>query len=160
MIGDYSKAKKKVGWEPKTKFEEVINLMVDEDVRRLKEHPEVRAKLVGCPVGLNDRVERLGWCALLFFHCFFFTCSHSSATVKLSGIFTIASRTSFVTLRRAHLSSLGHAHCSEQRSRTQLTGASEPSMGRTTPTIVIFSGPSCAGNRQRWLACFPARQRI
>ena len=62
LIGDYSKAKKKVGWEPKTRFEEVINLMVDEDVRRLKEHPEVRAKLVGCPVGLNDRVERLGWC--------------------------------------------------------------------------------------------------
>ena len=70
LIGDYSKAKKKVGWEPKTRFEEVINLMVDEDVRRLKEHPEVRAKLVGCPVGLNDRVERLGWCALLFFHLF------------------------------------------------------------------------------------------
>ncbi len=47
LIGDYSKAKKKLGWEPKTKFEELTKLMVDEDVRRLKEHREGRSKLVG-----------------------------------------------------------------------------------------------------------------
>ena len=47
LIGDYSKAKKKLGWEPKTKFEELAKLMVDEDVRRLKEHREGRSKLVG-----------------------------------------------------------------------------------------------------------------
>ena len=47
LIGDYSKAKKKLGWEPKTKFEALTKLMVDEDVRRLKEHREGRSKLVG-----------------------------------------------------------------------------------------------------------------
>ena len=47
LIGDYSKAKKKLGWEPKTKFEALTRLMVDEDVRRLKEHREGRSKLVG-----------------------------------------------------------------------------------------------------------------
>ncbi len=47
LIGDCSKAKKKLGWEPKTRFEELTRLMVDEDVRRLKEHREGRSKLVG-----------------------------------------------------------------------------------------------------------------
>ena len=35
--GDYSKAKADLGWEPKTTFEELIQLMVDEDIRRLSE---------------------------------------------------------------------------------------------------------------------------
>ena len=47
LIGDSSKARKKLGWEPKTRFEELTKLMVDEDVRRLKEHREGRSKLVG-----------------------------------------------------------------------------------------------------------------
>ena len=47
LIGDYSKAKKKLGWEPKTRFEELAKLMVDEDIRRLKEHREGRSKLIG-----------------------------------------------------------------------------------------------------------------
>ena len=34
--GDYSKAKSELGWEPKTFFEELVKLMVDEDIRRLK----------------------------------------------------------------------------------------------------------------------------
>ena len=33
--GDYSKAKAELGWEPRTHFKELIELMVDEDVRRL-----------------------------------------------------------------------------------------------------------------------------
>jgi GDPmannose 4,6-dehydratase len=33
--GDYSKAKAALGWEPRMKFKELIELMVDEDVRRL-----------------------------------------------------------------------------------------------------------------------------
>ena len=45
LIGDYSKAKKKLGWEPKTRFEGLAKLMVDEDIRRLKEHREGRGKL-------------------------------------------------------------------------------------------------------------------
>jgi GDPmannose 4,6-dehydratase len=33
--GDYSKAKSELGWEPRMRFRELIELMVDEDVRRL-----------------------------------------------------------------------------------------------------------------------------
>jgi GDPmannose 4,6-dehydratase len=32
LIGDYTKAKTKLGWEPKTKFEELTKLMVDGDL--------------------------------------------------------------------------------------------------------------------------------
>ena len=45
LIGDYSKAKAKLGWEPKTRFADLVKLMVDEDIRRLKEHREGRSKL-------------------------------------------------------------------------------------------------------------------
>ena len=34
LKGDYSKAKNDLGWEPKTKFHELIKLMVDEDLKR------------------------------------------------------------------------------------------------------------------------------
>ncbi|MDY7075640.1 MAG: GDP-mannose 4,6-dehydratase [Chloroflexota bacterium] len=33
--GDYSKAKAELGWEPRVQFKELIELMVDEDIRRL-----------------------------------------------------------------------------------------------------------------------------
>ena len=33
--GDYAKAKAELGWEPRMRFKELIELMVDEDVRRL-----------------------------------------------------------------------------------------------------------------------------
>ena len=45
LIGDPSKAKKKLGWEPKTRFADLVKLMVDEDVRLLKEHREGRSNL-------------------------------------------------------------------------------------------------------------------
>ena len=35
LIGDYSKAKQKLGWEPRTSFEELIRLMVDADLELL-----------------------------------------------------------------------------------------------------------------------------
>lgn len=35
LRGDYSKAKKKFGWEPKIKFEELVKIMVDADLRKL-----------------------------------------------------------------------------------------------------------------------------
>lgn len=38
LTGDYSKAKKELGWEPKTSFEELIKLMVDADLERFKIH--------------------------------------------------------------------------------------------------------------------------
>jgi GDPmannose 4,6-dehydratase len=36
LIGDYSKAKEKLGWEPRTSFEELVKLMVDSDVDLLR----------------------------------------------------------------------------------------------------------------------------
>ena len=40
LIGDYSKAKEKLGWEPAVKFEELIRMMVDHDreLRHTEEH--------------------------------------------------------------------------------------------------------------------------
>jgi GDPmannose 4,6-dehydratase len=37
LIGDYSKAKRKMGWEPKTKFKDLIELMVDADLKLLQD---------------------------------------------------------------------------------------------------------------------------
>ena len=34
LCGDYSKAKKKLGWKPKTKFKQLVKIMVDEDLNR------------------------------------------------------------------------------------------------------------------------------
>ena len=36
LIGDASKAKRKMGWEPKTKFKDLIELMVDADLADLQ----------------------------------------------------------------------------------------------------------------------------
>ncbi len=35
LVGDYSKAKEKLGWEPSTSFEELVRLMVDSDLELL-----------------------------------------------------------------------------------------------------------------------------
>src|ERR1051326_8440847 len=45
LIGDYSKAKKRLGWEPKTKFRDLVKLMVDADVKLLEDHLKGRAKV-------------------------------------------------------------------------------------------------------------------
>jgi GDPmannose 4,6-dehydratase len=47
LIGDYSKAKQKLGWEPKTKFKELVQLMVDADIKSLKDHREGRVRVRG-----------------------------------------------------------------------------------------------------------------
>ncbi len=47
LIGDYSKAKRQLGWEPKTKFADLTRLMVDADVKLLKDHQEGRIKVTG-----------------------------------------------------------------------------------------------------------------
>lgn len=36
LKGDYSKAKRELGWEPKTSFEDLVKLMVDADLERFK----------------------------------------------------------------------------------------------------------------------------
>ncbi|HET9752062.1 MAG TPA: GDP-mannose 4,6-dehydratase [Myxococcales bacterium] len=35
LIGDYAKARKKLGWQPKVRFKELIEMMVDADLERL-----------------------------------------------------------------------------------------------------------------------------
>ena len=45
LMGDYSKAKKKLGWEPKTQFPELVKLMVQADIKLLKDHREGRIKV-------------------------------------------------------------------------------------------------------------------
>ena len=37
LIGDYGKAKRKMGWEPKTKFKDLIELMVDADLALIQD---------------------------------------------------------------------------------------------------------------------------
>jgi len=46
LLGDYSKAKKKLGWEPKTRFEDLVKLMVDGDIQLLKDHRAGKTRLV------------------------------------------------------------------------------------------------------------------
>jgi GDPmannose 4,6-dehydratase len=36
LIGDPAKAKKKLGWEPKVRFKELVRIMVDADVEMLE----------------------------------------------------------------------------------------------------------------------------
>jgi GDPmannose 4,6-dehydratase len=50
LIGDSSKAKRNLGWEPKTSFEELIRLMVDADVELLKRSPADRLRMADEPV--------------------------------------------------------------------------------------------------------------
>jgi GDPmannose 4,6-dehydratase len=45
LIGDGSKAKRQLNWEPKTKFKELVRLMVDADIQLLKDHREGRIKV-------------------------------------------------------------------------------------------------------------------
>ncbi len=40
LIGDSTKAKEKLGWEPKVKFEELVEIMVKADIDKLKEEGE------------------------------------------------------------------------------------------------------------------------
>ena len=45
LIGDYAKAKAKLGWEPKTRFQDLVRIMVDSDLRRLSDHLAGKGKL-------------------------------------------------------------------------------------------------------------------
>ncbi len=47
LIGDYSKAKAKLGWEPRTKFAELAKLMVDADIELLRRHREGEIRVAG-----------------------------------------------------------------------------------------------------------------
>jgi GDPmannose 4,6-dehydratase len=45
LIGDSTKARQKLGWEPRTKFKDLVRLMVDADIKLLKDHREGRIKV-------------------------------------------------------------------------------------------------------------------
>src|SRR5438445_1015906 len=45
LIGDYSKAKRQLGWEPKTKFRDLAKLMVDADMDLLRRHRQGEIKV-------------------------------------------------------------------------------------------------------------------
>jgi len=47
LIGDASKAKRQMGWEPKTKFVELAKLMVDADIELLRRHRTGQIKVAG-----------------------------------------------------------------------------------------------------------------
>ena len=49
LIGDASKAKRVLGWEPKTKFKELVRLMVDADVKLLED--KLAGKVAAVPTG-------------------------------------------------------------------------------------------------------------
>ena len=36
LLGDYSKAKGKLGWQPRTKFQDLVSIMVDADIKRIE----------------------------------------------------------------------------------------------------------------------------
>jgi len=45
LIGDYRKARKQLDWEPKTKFADLARLMVDADIKLLKDHRDGKVKV-------------------------------------------------------------------------------------------------------------------
>ena len=45
LIGDPTKAEKQLGWKPKTKFKDLVKIMVDADIELLKAHREGRIKV-------------------------------------------------------------------------------------------------------------------
>ena len=42
LVGDYSKAKKKLGWEPRTKFEDLVRIMMEADLERVRKEIKIR----------------------------------------------------------------------------------------------------------------------
>jgi GDPmannose 4,6-dehydratase len=44
LKGDYSLAKKELGWQPRTSFKDLITLMVDADLERFKQIPFTSSK--------------------------------------------------------------------------------------------------------------------
>ncbi|HWW01029.1 MAG TPA: GDP-mannose 4,6-dehydratase [Candidatus Acidoferrum sp.] len=45
LLGDAGKAKRQLGWAPKTKFRDLVKLMVEGDIKLLKDHREGRIKV-------------------------------------------------------------------------------------------------------------------
>ena len=45
LVGDASRARQKLGWKPRTRFRDLVRLMVDADIQLLQDHLEGRAKV-------------------------------------------------------------------------------------------------------------------
>ena len=45
LVGDPSKARTKLGWEPRTSFEDLIRLMVEQDLQDLSQGARVRSDI-------------------------------------------------------------------------------------------------------------------
>ncbi len=45
LVGDATKAKRQLGWEPKVKFTDLVRLMVDSDLQLLKDCREGRTRV-------------------------------------------------------------------------------------------------------------------
>ena len=45
LLGDASKARRELEWEPSVSFEELIRMMVDSDLERLRMHPTPMANI-------------------------------------------------------------------------------------------------------------------
>lgn len=56
LIGDYNKAKQRLGWEPKTTFEQLVRLMVDADIELLRRLREGEL----CRFGEDLELQRFG----------------------------------------------------------------------------------------------------
>jgi GDPmannose 4,6-dehydratase len=48
LMGDYSKAKKKLGWQPRTKFQDLVSIMVEADVKKVEK--EIKEGRLPSPV--------------------------------------------------------------------------------------------------------------
>jgi len=46
LVGNPAKARERLAWEPKTKFSELVQLMVDADIQLLKDHREGRIRVM------------------------------------------------------------------------------------------------------------------
>jgi GDPmannose 4,6-dehydratase len=47
LIGDSSKARRHLGWEPKTRFADLVKLMVDADIELLRRHRQGQTRVTG-----------------------------------------------------------------------------------------------------------------
>ena len=61
LIGDASKAKRVLGWEPKVDFEQLIEMMVDADLERLSAQPRLQGRPTiasdGVTVNLKEKIR-------------------------------------------------------------------------------------------------------
>jgi GDPmannose 4,6-dehydratase len=52
LVGDFTKARKVLGWEPTVTFEELIKMMLDADLEQLRQ--ESCHRLLSCPTGSGE----------------------------------------------------------------------------------------------------------